>query len=505
MVARLGFIIGKEPEDDDVKYNKSFYKNIDKKYIHEGGVSVDTAIPYYISKKWNVEVDIIDPKDITLKRLKQNDINFLIGYDLVTEFNQDPYRYKKVKKIFENKSSNIWPRWEVQNFVYNKGDYAKYLGDNGIPVAPAIQVKSIPKTTKAIQTLVNKIKETGWESVIAKPELSAWSIGIEKIDMDDLNSKRLKQYFNEYKDYPRFIFQQALRGFAKKWEIRLFYFDGKFKYAIGNKAAVATGRDEVVTHNPPKKDLDRVKKIGDKIMKLFPKPLVNGKKIPPTMLRMDFGCCLNNSLDSKDYFLNEIENQACNYFTSHVKFDTVPEYAKVFMTTAQKVLPFLTSQNAKTVGKANKSVKRSRRRSSRRSRRRSNKRRSLRKRRSTRRRSNKRRSLRRTRNGRGLRRRSFGSFWGNVGEFFKSKHTDTTSDDKATPKVVESTVVETPTKVEKVFVFGNKNDFIDYEYTEKGKSPNQAQSNIINSYEFPITKTDLVKLYMDLITANTVR
>ena len=67
-------------------------------------------------------------------------------YDLITEFNQDTKRYIKIKKIFENKNSKIWPSWKTQNFIYNKGDYATYLRKKGIPVAPAIQVKKIPKT-----------------------------------------------------------------------------------------------------------------------------------------------------------------------------------------------------------------------------------------------------------------------------------------------------------------------------------------------------------------------
>jgi len=337
-MVKIGFIYGKEEDDDNIKYNKAFYKSLKNKYLNGNNVNVDVAIPYYISQKYDVEVDIIGPNDITMNRLKQNDINFLIGYDLVTEFNSDTIRYRKIRKIFESASSKVWPRWKTQNFIYNKGDYAKYLEKKGIPVAPAVQVKKIPKTQKEFETLFKKLKKTDWESIIAKPELSGWSIGIEKIDLQDLSVKRLKKYFKDYRDYPRFIFQQALRGFAKKWEIRLFYLNGKFKYAIGNKAAIATGKDETVTHNPPKKDLDRVIKIGNKIMKLFPKTIIKGKKVEPTMVRMDFGCCLNNSLDSKDYFLNEIENQAANYFAKHVRLDLVPEYSKAFIKTTEQVM-----------------------------------------------------------------------------------------------------------------------------------------------------------------------
>ena len=386
---RLGFIIGKYG-DDPIKYNKAEFKEVPKKYKLDGVLSVDAAIPWYISKHWDVEVDIILPSEITLRRLKSNDINFLTGYDLITEFNEDIVRYRKIKKIFENPSAKIWPRWKTQNFIYNKGDYAAYLGRKGIPVAPSIQVKKKLSDT-GIKRLVNKLHKTGWNAVIAKPELSAWSIGIERIPMEEITFHRMKAYFNEYRDYPRFIFQEALRGFAKKWEIRLFYFNGKFKYAIGNKAAIATGYDEIVTPNPPAADLKRVVKIGNRIMKLFPKTTIRGKKIEPSMVRMDFGCCLNNTLNSKDYFLNEIENQAANYFARHVKFDMVPEYSKLYINTAEKVL----GTKIQVVGKQNKGSKRRRRRSRKRS-----SLKSKRLRRSSRIRSKKRRSRRRKRSSR---------------------------------------------------------------------------------------------------------
>ena len=63
--------------------------------------------------------------------------------------------------------------FKTQDFIYNKGDYAAYFGKKGIPVAPAIQVKK-KLTDPEIKRLVTKLKKTGWNSLIAKPELSAW-------------------------------------------------------------------------------------------------------------------------------------------------------------------------------------------------------------------------------------------------------------------------------------------------------------------------------------------
>ena len=55
--------------------------------------------------------------------------------------------------------------------------------------------------------------------------------------------------------------------------------------------------------------------MGKKVLDAYPESYVNGKRTYPLFLRIDFGCCLGNTLDGKSYFLNEIEYAGCGVFT----------------------------------------------------------------------------------------------------------------------------------------------------------------------------------------------
>ena len=76
--------------------------------------------------------------------------------------------------------------------------------------------------TRGIKRLVAKIHRTGWDSIIIKPELSAWSFGIERIPMEEVTFSKIKSYLRENKDYPRFIIQEALRGLLKNGKFVCF-------------------------------------------------------------------------------------------------------------------------------------------------------------------------------------------------------------------------------------------------------------------------------------------
>jgi hypothetical protein len=55
--------------------------------------------------------------------------------------------------------------------------------------------------------------------------------------------------------------------------------------------------------------------MGKKVVDAYPESYVNGKRTYPLFLRIDFGCCLGNTLDGKSYFLNEVEYAGCGVFT----------------------------------------------------------------------------------------------------------------------------------------------------------------------------------------------
>lgn len=348
---RIGFIIGKDGEDL-IKNSKKFpevpqYFNDNAEYPLRWGtqkkIDVDVAIPYWIKKHYDVEIDIIEPSQITPKRLRNNDINFCIGFDVITGKWlkwQYPELEDQVRNIFKDSTVNrIYPSWKLQNFVYRKGPYLKKFEKAGIPIAPTFLLRSTGTFDLArAGRILAKIKRHGWDKFVIKPELGAGSVGFEMMITKNTTEKKLLTYLNKYRqEFPGFMVQQAMQGFYKFWELRLWWYNGKFAYAIANKAKVVTGTKEKIAKVPPKDIVEQCKKIGKRIFPLLPKIKYNGKNYPPVMIRTDFGCCQGNTLNKNKYFLNEFELQAANYFTRHTTFPVVEKGSKAFVKTFQQV------------------------------------------------------------------------------------------------------------------------------------------------------------------------
>ncbi|HIB77690.1 MAG TPA: hypothetical protein EYO58_08795 [Flavobacteriales bacterium] len=256
---RIGFIIGKDGED--VIHSVKNFKEVPNKYRYGNKIDIDVAIPYYIKKHYAVTIDIIKPNEVTKKRLLKNDLNFCIGFDIITaKWLKDdfPGIEKRVVSIFkESKKYKVYPSWKLQNFVYRKGSYLQQFAKSGIPIAPTILIRS--KGTfgiSRVKRIVKKIEKAGWDRFVIKPELGAGSFGFRNMSVEEIrrNPKKLLDYLIEhYKVFPGFILQQAMDGFTKFWELRLWWYNGKFAYAIANKAAVATGKDEIISKTLLKK------------------------------------------------------------------------------------------------------------------------------------------------------------------------------------------------------------------------------------------------------------
>ena len=86
---RIGIITGK---DDEVSLNNEINKLVPKKFYQNGNVHTDIALAFLMKERFvGFQVDIITPKELTNQRLKKNDINFIIGYDIINAINDDPH------------------------------------------------------------------------------------------------------------------------------------------------------------------------------------------------------------------------------------------------------------------------------------------------------------------------------------------------------------------------------------------------------------------------------
>jgi hypothetical protein len=313
-------------------------------------ISVDVAIAWYMKKNYpNIDVDFIFPQDITLARLKSNLCNFITGYDILDALCEGEEQLTEVTNAFQH-CGNIMPSWEVQEAIYMKSKYMKKAMDAGVPVAPTLFAA---KESRDPELLLQEIKARGWNTFIIKQSYSCGSVGFKKLQVADCeaNPTLLKEYFETYADCPEYVVQEFVEGFCRNWEVRCFWFNGEFLYAMANRAAVSTAEGEsvgIITGDDiPQDFLERAKQIGKEALKSLPQLTTpDGHPIGMTCIRTDVGCS-DSPVHDKDYahwnangrtfFLNEIEYGGTTYFARALKFDCIPLWASLYAKKAQEI------------------------------------------------------------------------------------------------------------------------------------------------------------------------
>jgi len=370
MPIRVGFIVGKDTDVvEDPKYDaikesdRSFLADLPDKWrvdpdSHEylmdcepgtkGFAHCDVALAWYIKKhNPDIEVDIITPEEISLKRLKANDFNFTMGYNGVNIAVENNASGPRKMKAFKS-SGNIIPTWEVEDFILTKSKYMRACIGSGVPMAPTIFAI---KGKRSADALMKEIKDRGWQKFVMKQSESGFSLGFMKLSVDECEKDPsiLKTYFKDYAKCPEFVVQEAIDGFTRNWETRCFWYNGEFLYAIANMAAVSTedGAERIITGDEiPAEFLENAKKIGEKAIKALPQlKAPTGQIVPMVMVRTDIGCSdsqihdrnFNWDPNGKTFFLNEIEPSSTTYFVRHLKFDCIPLYGRLYAETARRI------------------------------------------------------------------------------------------------------------------------------------------------------------------------
>eukprot|EP00450_Noctiluca_scintillans_P011543 CAMPEP_0194483738 /NCGR_PEP_ID=MMETSP0253-20130528/5254_1 /TAXON_ID=2966 /ORGANISM="Noctiluca scintillans" /LENGTH=425 /DNA_ID=CAMNT_0039323423 /DNA_START=59 /DNA_END=1336 /DNA_ORIENTATION=- len=369
MPIRVGFIVGKDTDVvEDPKYaalggDVSFLADFPDKYrvdpvSHEylmdcdpgtvGHAHADVAIAWWVKKHFgDIEVDLIAPVDITLKRLKSNAINFIMGYNAVSVAIENNCEAPRMLKAFR-KCGNTVPTLELEDFISQKSRYMRACMDAGVPMAPTIFA---PKGKRSPASLLHQITQRGWKHFVMKQSESGFSLGFVKLSVESCqrDPSILKTYFKDYASCPEYVVQEAIDGFTRNWETRCFWYNGEFLYAIANMAAVSVsdGAERIITGDDiPKEFLENAKRIGREAIKALP-PLKapTGQTVPMVLVRTDIGCSDSPIYDrnthwnpnQKTFFLNEIEPSSTTYFVRHLKFDCLPLYGKLYGDTARLI------------------------------------------------------------------------------------------------------------------------------------------------------------------------
>ena len=310
-MVRIGILGGRLGETSFSEPYRKWMDNVPHKYINDGWILNEAALVAAIEYKYpDAKVNYL--KNFNEKTLQKNDVNFLVGVNLLNAWHSSNEMYKKWLLIMKNEKNNIYPPLSEQNFLYNKGDYLKYYEKKGIPIAPTFLIKKDRNPKK----IIDEVKKNKWKGFVVKPEYAFANIEISKYELDEKDvEKKLSKYLKKTKKFPGLVCQEKMKGFVKKWELKTFWINGEYKYHVAIKASGDLWGESEQFGNVSKKTLTEIKKIAKKVLDNYPKTKIKGKVVKPLFLRIDLGCCQGNTLDSTKYFLNEIEYAGCGTFT----------------------------------------------------------------------------------------------------------------------------------------------------------------------------------------------
>lgn len=344
---RIGIITGKT---DEISLNKEINKKVAKKHYFYGSVQTDAALAYTIKEKFpNIDVDIIMPNEISDERLQKNDINYPIGYDIINAINDDPYikkfsgenGFKKLDDIYFKKANKIFPSYDFMGFIWDKKKYLEHLKKNDIPITPSIFIKG----TIPLQQLIKNIQSKKWDEFIIKPNGGTIAIGLGKFKLSECikDKSKLKSYFDENNQmFKEYIVQEKINGFMEYGEIKTYWIDGKFSYAVNTPGATSPDQEYEVKEIIDKKVLSKCEEIGKNVIKILPKISFNRKKTLPAMVRIDFTCCKNNKkYIHTNYFVNEIESDIAGTYTNfpNIKYPMIDVMADTYVKKTRELYP----------------------------------------------------------------------------------------------------------------------------------------------------------------------
>jgi len=292
----------------------------DKNDVLKRHVPVDVALGIYIKSIYpDVIVDLIRPEEISISRFAENDIVFLMQYDLLEAYHLDRSNFEKFKKVLE-KSNNVYPPYDYQKFINNKCYYYDYLEKHNIPIAPThcIDIKGFNRNPDTyIENLLEDIEKIGWDSFIIKPVYGQESFGFGKFINVSENIRKIKtqllNYFKKFADkYKGFIVQKYIAGFDKgKMEARMYFINGKYLFCMATSGLTwsTTMREtrpvqEGGTFKISDTEWSYIKHLAKKVMKTLPTfNLKEGKN--SIITRIDIGSGLEEVPFS--FFVNEVE------------------------------------------------------------------------------------------------------------------------------------------------------------------------------------------------------
>ena len=300
------------------------------------GLGSDMATAYYMIQNApkNMNITLLNDKDVSVKKF--NEFDFVIGlYDQFYYYThkKDIQYFHKFNDIVKKSKTTFLQPLSLSKYVLDKTKYINDLKKVGLPVVDTLSFSlKGPINTKMMLSKIEKKcsdpNEWNMSHFITKPEMVGFGDGFKKWNLNEVhkNPKKFNEYVKKMKSmgYPKLLAQYFVHEFEHRYEVRTYWFNGKYSHSIGTiidpnslgvsgfeKVKFAYPENEYIEDFPydeepeilDQKLVNSLKRMGKKVFDILPKD----KTGLPFIFRIDFGCCLNNDKLCRDYFINEIE------------------------------------------------------------------------------------------------------------------------------------------------------------------------------------------------------
>jgi hypothetical protein len=312
--------------------------NKSKEYWGDGeyGLASDVGVAYYVQKFSKHKVTLLTKKDI--QRTKFNQFDVIIGlYDpyYLTNDTNDQKSYSYYNRLIQTSRATFLQPLSLQRFVLNKELYINKLKKHHVPVIEHISfpIRENMNSKTMLQKINKQCSKWGTQFFITKPQPGGFGTGFKKWDITKVlsNTNKFSSYIHKVKqevriEKPLLLIQRFVPEFETFYEVRTYWMNGSYSHSIGtiiDPTSLGTSGFEEVRFAYPENEYDtkefqtydeipekidqslitKLKKIGKQVIQLLPKDPTG----VPFLLRIDFGCCLDNKHVCRDYFVNEIE------------------------------------------------------------------------------------------------------------------------------------------------------------------------------------------------------
>ena len=317
----LGILLGTNTaflSDEYFKKNKKKLNSInDPELFDKEMLPKSKDIPYdyaifcecrHIGRRNGYDVIPLYGPTLTLEDCNECDAIFCI-YEATFSFVNNGYQgYNHYMKCLQKTKAKVYPSVKMQEFILDKQTYMNFLEKKGYDIIPTefVKVEDYMKSKTKVLKRIYKFMENGeYSELIMKPQLAGFKSGFKHYQ--SITDKSIDSYMKKMNKltYKKILVQPFVPEFLKYWEIKTMWYNGHFNYAYGTIVGGVVDDTVPVSQGGELDDklVNQVKKIGEKLVKDIQKTY--GKQI---LLRIDFGCCIDNDAICREYFVNEIES-----------------------------------------------------------------------------------------------------------------------------------------------------------------------------------------------------